>query len=486
MDKDNSQNTGLRVLIVDDDEANLATLEAYVAIQGYSPIRAQGGEEALRKVEALSPDIILLDLLMPGMDGFELTRRLKSNPATFKIPVVAVTALHDRKSNLKAIEAGVDQFLTKPIDEVMLKAHLSNQLKIRQLSLDLDSSRNRLEMLGEYHRRISPGRCATREIIGESQPIKNVLAKIHMIKDLDAPVLILGESGSGKQLAAEAIHWEGVRACEPFVHINCANLQENLLESELFGHSKGSFTGALSQKKGLIEVAEKGTLFVDEIGDMSPSVQAKMLVVLDSGMFRRLGDTKERRADARVVAATNKDIEGMIKQGLFRADLLYRIGVLTIELPPLRERKEDIPPLARYFLDHSRFVSDGPKELSSKAMERLIEYDWPGNVRELSNVIERAVVFSGSQERISLRHLPPHILAFSRKSNGSSPIADARETSAPATSGRTLAEVELAHIREVLRSEKGNRTRAAEILGISRSTLKKKIAQHPLLLKTSA
>ncbi|NVM20344.1 MAG: sigma-54-dependent Fis family transcriptional regulator [Desulfobacterales bacterium] len=463
-----------RILIVDDDVANLATLEAYLVTLGFASQKAKSGFEALEKVRQSLPDLILLDLIMPGIDGFEVCRRLKSDPATYKIGIVAITALLDRKSNLKAIEAGVDGFLTKPIDEVVLKTHINSLLRMKRLDSELEASRSRLDTIREYHRRLSPGRSRTREIIGESPLIEGVRAMINMVKDSKIPVLILGESGTGKQLAAEALHWEGRRASEPFVQINCAGLQENLLESELFGYAKGAFTGAVINKKGLIEVAEGGTLFVDEIADMALAVEAKLLDVLDSGLFRRLGETVERKANVRIIAATNRELKKEIEKGLFRSDLFYRLNVFEIEMPPLRKRKEDIARLAEYFLACSRLATISKKTFSSDALKALLEYDWPGNVRELSNVVERAIVFSGQDSEISPKHLSPELIR---------PGGAVTRNAYQASSGMTLAEAELAYIKEVLEKEHGNRTRTARILGISRSTLKKKISDNPSLQK---
>jgi len=466
-------NDKARILIVDDDEANLATLEGYLLTLGFFPKKARDGFEALKKVEQSLPDIILLDLIMPRVDGFEVSRRLKSDPETFKIPILAITGLHDRESNVKAIEAGVDGFLTKPIDEVMLQAHINSLLKLTRMHRDLEVSKNRLDTIGEYHRRIAPGRSKTRELIGNSMLINEVRGRIDMVKDSQVPVLILGESGTGKQLVAERLHWEGRWAPEAFVHINCAGLQENLLESELFGHAKGAFTGATTHKKGLVEVAERGTLFVDEIGDMSTAVQAKLLVVLDTGLFRRLGETAERKANVRIIAASNHDLKKEIKNGRFRSDLFYRLNVFEIKMPPLRRRKEDIPMLAEYFLSNSSIGAGQSKTFSPETIEALCKHDWPGNVRELANVVERAIVFSRGNNEITPRHLSPE-LAPPRRDTGTSLILRA-------STGMALADVEIAYIHELLKREKGNRTRAARLLGISRSTLKKKIAEHPSL-----
>ncbi|MCK5509266.1 MAG: sigma-54-dependent Fis family transcriptional regulator [Desulfobacterales bacterium] len=470
----------MKILIVDDNEANLTVLESYLVAFGFSPQKARDGSEALKKVAKSFPDLILLDLMMPRIDGFEVTRRLKSDPKTFKIPIVAITALHDRESNIKAIRAGVDGFLTKPIDEVILKAHINSILKIKRLHSELDDSKDRLNNIREYHRRLAPGRSRTREIIGNSNLIKETHVMIDMFKNLELPVLVSGESGTGKQLAVEAMHWNGRRASEPFVHINCAGLQENLLEGELFGYAKGAFTGAVKHKQGLIEVAERGTLFVDEIGDMSSAVQAKILTVLDSGLFRRLGETTERKANVRIVAATNYCLEKEIKKGRFRLDLFYRLNVFEINMPPLRKRKEDIPMLIDYFLSHSSLTKTMKKTFSAQAIEAFQKYDWPGNVRELYNAVERAILFSGQDDKIAPRHLSPELTCQSRTAPDPSIVHSISDDDYQPSRVMTLKELETAYIKEVLKKEKDNRTRAARILGISRSTIKKKIADWEL------
>jgi len=456
------------VLIVDDTKTNIDILgDALKPLHKISV--ALDGKSAISLAEKICPDLILLDIMMPGLDGFEVTRRLKSDPETFKIPIIAVTALHDRRSNVKAIEAGVDGFLTKPIDEVLLSAHIAGFLKAIRLDRELQVSQKRLNIIGEYHRRLTPGRSSTRALIGKSRLIEKVRDRIDMVKSVQVPVLVLGQSGTGKQLVAEAIHWEGDRASEPFIQINCAGLQENLLESELFGHARGAFTGAAEHKKGLIEVAEKGTLFVDEVGDMSLAVQAKLLTVLDSGLFRRLGETQDRKADVRIIAATNHDLDKQIKKGRFRADLFYRLNVFDITLPPLRMRKEDTSLLANYFLSRSTLANSSGKTFAADAVDAFQKYDWPGNVRELSNVVDRAIVLSGPDDNICFQHLPPELTRS----------GDASKTARhPAPSGMTLREVEIAYIKAMLKKEKGNRTRAARELGIARSTLKKKIAAN--------
>ncbi|MCK4389405.1 MAG: sigma-54-dependent Fis family transcriptional regulator [Desulfobacterales bacterium] len=466
-------NDKARILIVDDDEASLATLEAFLVTYGFIVHKARSGADALKKVVEDSTDLILLDLLMPGVDGFEVSRRLKSDPERCGIPIIAVTALHDRQSNLRALECGVDGFLTKPFDEAILRALITNMLNMKRLKTDLETSQGRLENISEYHRRFTPGRSRFRKIVGTSDLIEKVRARIDMVKNSEVPVLILGESGTGKQLVAEALHWEGNRAGEPFVQVNCASLQESLLESELFGHAKGAYTGAVTHKKGLIQVAQRGSLFVDEVGDMSLAVQAKFLTVLDTGLFRRLGDTQERMANVRIIAATNRNLKEETDRKRFRLDMYYRLSGVDIHVPPLRQHKEDIPLLVEYFLAGSRLTPSSNKRFSTEAMEVLQEYDWPGNVRELRNVVESAIVFSQRNEVITPRRLPSELAPPGRKSNrGLIPMA---------SDSMTLADMAIVYIREVLKREHGNRTRAAKILGISRSTLKKKIADNPAL-----
>lgn len=449
------------------------TLEAFLVMYDFIPQKATSGREALKRVAEDSPDLVLLDLLMPAIDGFEVSRRLKSDPQTRGVPIIAVTGLYDRQSNLRALESGVDGFLTKPFDGAILKALITNMLNMKRLKSDLETSQSRLENISEYHRRFTPGRSRFGKIIGASSLIEEVRAKINMFKDLDAPVLILGESGTGKQLVAEALHWEGKRAGEPFVQVNCATLQETLLESELFGHAKGAYTGALTAKKGLIEVAERGTLFVDEVADMSLAVQAKLLNVLDTGLFRRLGETRDRIANVRFVAVTNRDLQKETHAKRFRLDIYYRLNVVRMTMPSLRQRKADIPLLVEYFLSRSRLTSCSDKKFSIEAIEAFQRYDWPGNVRELQNVVERAIVFSRENKVITPRHLPSELAPQQR---------DPVRSLMPSPSfGMTLAEVEIAYIKEVLKREHANRTRAACALGIARSTLKKKIADNPSL-----
>ncbi|MFN3487078.1 MAG: sigma-54-dependent transcriptional regulator, partial [Planctomycetota bacterium] len=383
----------------------------------------------------------LVDLLMPGMDGMTLLRRIRELRPD--VAVVILTGHGTVETAVEAMKAGAADYLLKPCSLAEVEARIAQAVERRRLERENLQLRAALS-----HER------GVAEIVGTSAAIRRVIELIHKVKDSGSPVLIQGESGTGKELVARALHFDSVRRDSPFVAVNCATLQEQLLESELFGHRAGAFTGATADKRGLLEIADRGTLFVDEIAETHPNVQAKLLRVLETGEFRSVGDVRERKVDIRLVAATNKDLRAEVARGRFREDLFYRLNVVTIPVPPLRERKEDIPLLARHFLlRRGRTISDA-------AMAALLAYDWPGNVRELFNVLERAVLFdpSGRLESVEV------------------PSADR----APAPRGGTLEEIEIAHIRRVLESVRWNVSRAAEILGMSRRSLHRKINQYNL------
>jgi DNA-binding NtrC family response regulator len=445
--------TPIRLLIVDDDEQLRETLTRRFRRQGMVVTEADSGEEALIKADQTRHDIALLDLHLPGMSGVELLGKLKERQP--ELEALLLTAHGSIETAIQAMKTGAYDYLTKPFHLPDLEVHLQKAYEKVQLSR---RERQWVQQL-QYE---SP----RYQLVGTSVAMEHVRQLIEKVAPSDATVLVWGPSGTGKELVARAIHYNSARRERPLVTINCAALQETLLESELFGHEKGAFTGALQAKPGLVEVAEGGTLFIDEIGEMAAGLQAKLLRVLEDGHFRRVGSTQENLADVRVVAATNKALEDEIKVGHFREDLYYRLNVLAIELPPLRERREDIVPIVEHLLV-TRQVGPARSRVDAEAMEALVRYDWPGNVRELANVLERAQILA-EEYVITLDDLPEAIV-------------EARPM--PMTAGsdpRQLREVERRHVREVLDQEKGNKVRAAKVLGISRRALYRLISKYHL------
>ena len=370
-----------RILIVDDEIKMARLLEITLKNEGYQVEKAYSSHEALKKIKSKSYDVVVTDLKMPGMDGIELLRIVKKNyPST---QVIMITAFGTIQSAVKAMKEGAFHYLTKPLNLEELKEVLKGALKVKKL--EEENILLRQEILGEG------------EIIGKSKAIKEVMELARKVAPEDTTVLLQGETGTGKELVARAIHKLSPRKNGPYVVVNCAAIPENLLESELFGHRKGAFTGALKDKKGRIEIADGGTLFLDEIGSLSLPLQAKLLRFLETKEIQPLGSEDTFRVDVRVIAATNQDLRKRVEEGNFREDLFYRLNVFPIYIPPLRERKEDIPLLANYFLQlYSKKMNKKIEKIDDGAMELLLKYSWPGNVRELENVIERAVVLADS------------------------------------------------------------------------------------------
>ena len=368
----------LDVLVVEDDVRVRDLLCRYISSQGHRVRSAGDGVEALELIGKSPPDLVLTDLKMPRMDGMELAAYLREHAP--QVDVIVLTAYADRDSAIQALRLGVYDYLVKPLDLTELGASLRRVAERRRLMRYSETLRKKLiesRIMGH--------------LIGISPAMQEVYRTIEKLSTSECNVLILGETGTGKELVARTIHDTSPRADGPFVVLDCGGLNENLLESELFGHVKGAFTGALYDKVGIFEQANGGTLFIDEIGVTSPSFQTRLLRVLQDGQFKKVGGTKVIRSDMRVIAATNEDLESRIKEGTFREDLYYRLNVVQIVLPPLRKRKEDIPILARYFLNQCPELEDPESvEISKEAMDALINYDWPGNVRELENVIRQA------------------------------------------------------------------------------------------------
>jgi DNA-binding NtrC family response regulator len=444
-----------RVLIVEDEEATRSGLTELVRAWGYTADSAADGEEALERITEFRPTIIVSDLVMPRMNGLDLLRAIKDETEHTK--VILLTAQGTVDTAVEAVKAGAEDYLTKPVDPQRLKRLLERLAELNAQKRENQALRRQLTDRGRFGR-----------IIGNSQSMRAIYRVIEQSAPTPASILILGESGTGKELVAQTIHQLSPRAEAPFVGINCAAIPETLLESEIFGHEKGAFTGAMDRRAGCFELADRGTLFLDEIAEMAPATQVKLLRVLQERKFRRLGGRVEQEVDVRVIAATNVNPLLALRDGKLREDLYYRLNVFSIELPPLRDRKQDLPLLIQAFLEE--FNARDRRSVTSltpDAMQMLMNYDWPGNVRELRNVIERATILARG-EFVEPEHLPP--LGASRPSTHA-----AASTAVTLTPGMTVDEAEQKLIVATLDAAGGNKTRAAEMLGISLKTLHNKL-----------
>jgi DNA-binding NtrC family response regulator len=441
----------LHLLLVDDDEHLGQALQRRFERQGWRVTRAASVAEGLARSAQARYDVALLDLHLPDGTGIELLQRLREEQP--ELEALLLTAHGSIETAIQAMKQGAYDYLTKPFHLPDLDVHIEKAYEKVCLAR---RERQRVEQLAFESERL--------RLVGSSAGMRRVVSLLEKVAPTGSTVLIRGASGTGKELVARALHFNSPRRGRPLVTVNCAALQETLLESELFGHDKGAFTGATLDKAGLVEVAEGGTLFIDEIGETASGLQAKLLRVLEDGHFRRVGSTQERRADVRVLAATNKDLEAEQRAGRFREDLYYRLNVVVIALPLLRERREDIPELVEHFLT-TRPV--GPRRLRVRpdALQALGRYDWPGNVRELANVLERAQILAEG-DAITADDLPEGVTAG---------VADR-----PAGEPGHLREVERRHIQEVLRRNDGNKVRAARALGISRRALHRLINKYQL------
>ncbi|MBI3988885.1 MAG: sigma-54-dependent Fis family transcriptional regulator [candidate division NC10 bacterium] len=442
----------MRVLVVDDEESFRVLMESELERMGHSVLCVKSGEEALSALAAQDFDAILLDLRMPGIGGMETLRRIKESGASAE--VVILTGYPDIEDAVHAMKLGAYDYLTKParpseLEEVLKRAAEKKRLQKENLAL----------------KRMMAQREPPPLILGRSQAIKSLLETVERIAKSDASVLIQGETGTGKGLLATVIHQKSERVTQPFLTINCSAFQDHLLESELFGHEKGAFTGAVGTKLGLFEVADGGILFLDEVGEMSQAMQAKLLQVLDTGELRRVGGTRILKVDVRIIASTNKDLAREVRMGRFREDLYYRMNVISLHLPPLGERKVDIPLLIEHFFGQFRIPGQPVKTVTPEALQLLTEYPWPGNVRELANTVERLVILSPG-DVIGLDDLPPNIRPEQR-----SPILKE-------PSPLSLFEMERLHITKVLSYTKGRKAQAARILGIDVKTLNHKIRAY--------
>ncbi len=449
-----------RVLAVDDE---LGVRESVrILLSGdYDVSTVASGDAALDAIQRERPHLVLLDIIMPGMDGMELLERVRaSDPG---LPVVILTATKTVKTAVAAMKLGAFDYLQKPFDVDELRLIVERATRTAELEAEVKRLRHELRSQG-----------ALRLIVGCSPQIQSVIRTIRTVAPLKTTVLITGESGTGKELVARALHSESPRIDEPWVVLNCAAIPESLLETELFGHERGAFTDAHARKIGLFEQAHRGTIFLDEIGEMSINLQAKLLRVLEEERFTRVGGTTPLQVNVRVLAATNRNLERAIHEGKFRADLFYRLNVISIHLPNLRERSEDIPFLVNHFLEtKARAVGAPVKHLTREAMDRVMSYSWPGNVRELENAIERAVILSGDRTELDIGDLSDRLRA---------PVAEgplgtlvAEVCSGRRSLGEATDIFERVLILRSLESANHNQTRAAELLGTTRRILKYKI-----------
>ena len=485
MSAENSKKDSL--LLVDDTASNLEILVNFFSEQGFQVSVAVDGQSALEQIEHDLPDLVLLDVMMPGIDGFETCKRLKANKRTADIPVIFMTALSETMDKVKGFSVGGVDYVTKPIqhEEVLARVHTHLMLRSLQQRLEervaertaelrvalaeVEQLKQRLQAENTYLQEEIQLTHNFQEIISQCQAMTDILHKVEQVAKTDATVLILGESGTGKELLARAVHFASTRVDRPLVKVNCAALPTNLIESELFGHEKGAFTGALAKKIGRFELADKGTIFLDEIGDLPLELQSKLLRILQEGEFERLGNPTTIKVNVRIIAATNRQLEKAVKAGEFREDLFYRLNVFPIESPPLRERREDISLLVNHFLQKfSAKTGKAIDSVSAEAMTKLQSYHWPGNVRELENVIERGVILANGS-KLGIPEIP--------ELQGAPP-EPAHSVPPELGLSATLEDVEREHILRVLQ-ETNNVVEgpkgAATILGLRPSTLRSRL-----------
>lgn len=445
-----------KILVVDDEASHRKMIEAVLSDEGYEIKQADDGQTAIDAVKKEFYDLVLMDIRMSAVGGIEALKQIKEiSPA---IPIIIMTAYASVDTAVNALKSGAYDYLTKPLDIDELKILVQKTLRYHQLEKENIYLKERLNDRFDFS-----------NIIGRSPAMKKLFETTALVAPSEATVLIFGESGTGKELIANAIHQNSPRKERPLITVNCAALPETLLESELFGHEKGSFTGAIARKQGRFQLAHHSSIFLDEVAEMAPATQAKILRVLQEREFEPLGSTQTIKVDTRVIAATNKNLEAEIKKGRFREDLYYRLNVVSLEVPPIRERREDISLLADFFL--KRYAEKNKRVLKGftpRAMDLLMRYDWPGNVRELENVVERAVIMARG-EMITPAEFPDMLQELD---------PEVKATYVNLSPGRTLKDVEKDMIIRTLEETAGNRTHAAKILGISRRTLQLKLKEY--------
>ncbi|HWP82301.1 MAG TPA: sigma-54 dependent transcriptional regulator [Bacteroidota bacterium] len=451
-----------QILIVDDEESITFLLKTELEeIPDYSVSTAFNGSDAMNLVQSKIFDVALLDIKMPRVSGIEVLQFIREHSPTTQ--VIMLTNVVDIKTAIETVKLGAYDFISKPYDRDQLLATVRRAIERRYLVIEKEVMKNELT-------RVAGGG----ELIGESKALKEVIDKAKKVAASETFVLIQGASGTGKELMAHLIHQHSPRADQPFVAVNCASIPDQLLESELFGHEKGSFTNAYTSKQGLVEVAHKGSLFLDEVGDISPVVQPKLLRFLETGEFRRVGATVSMKVDVRVISATNKNLPEEVKAGRFREDLLYRLNVVTIRIPPLRERKEDIPLLVNHFLQRRSRT----KTVTPEALNLLMRYDWPGNIRELEHVIEGASVLCQGDV------IGPQDLWMNAALAGATSLAGVYRSENGAGEMMSLEDLEKIHIEKVLKKNNWNRVKTARVLGITPKTLYLKIKRYGIKVPT--
>ncbi len=445
-------NTKEKILIVDDEKIVRESLFHWFEEEGYEVDTAEDGESALRKFEKIKFDLLLVDMKMPGMSGLELLARIKAIDT--ESVVILITAFASVPTAISALKNGAYDYVTKPVDPDELAHLVQKALEQKALKLENKQLKENIEEI------IKPD-----NLIGESYQMKKIYELIHTVAPGDTTVMIRGESGTGKELVAKAIHINSKRKYFPIIPVNCGALAESLLESELFGHEKGAFTGAQFKRKGKFEMADGGTIFLDEIGSVSLKMQIELLRVIESKQFNRVGGNELIKSDFRIIVATNEPLEELVKAGKFREDLYYRLNVFSIVIPPLRERRDDIPLLANFFLKKFSVVMNKPlKKISKEALDFLVHYDWPGNVRELENAMERAMVI-GKMDTIVVDDLPFHVSSNNFVSEDGY---------------KSLSAMEKKYINKILNENNWNISRSASILEIDRVTLYNKINKYGL------
>ncbi|MFT5431243.1 MAG: DNA-binding NtrC family response regulator [Myxococcota bacterium] len=458
--------TGGFVLVVDDDSGMQRAVKAILTRQGFQVRGANSAEDALVMLSEVDPDLILLDIQMTGMSGMDLLKILRRDKP--QVPVVMMTAFGTVQVAVRAVQQGAYDFLTKPFDSI---DHVANVVRKgvahRRLAERNKFLENALEIRDRYE-----------DLVGKSAPMRDVFELVESVSYSASSVLIQGESGTGKELVARAIHFRSPRNDKPFIIINCSALTETLLESELFGHVKGAFTGAMANKRGLFEAAHTGTIFLDEIGDIPAATQVKLLRVLQEGEVKRVGSTETTKVDVRVIAATNVDLPTAMRDGRFREDLFYRLNVITVALPPLRERAEDIPLLAYHMLKrYSEKMHKGITGFTNNVLELLQAYRWPGNVRELENVVERAVVLC-RDEVIDMKHLPHHLQQNNFTKNGDQ--LEFANLPFPTAKRLAVQAFEKRYLLHLLARTDGNISQASREAGLDRSNFRRILKKHDI------